>query len=62
MDRQTPKVRLTPGFSPLVTNGVHMRPVSLGEVYTGRPDAIERAAPFFAFLNKSAKVKFGEHF
>lgn len=41
MDRQTPKVRLTPGFSPLVTNGVHMRPISLGEVYAGRPDSVE---------------------
>lgn len=35
MDRQTPKVRLTRGFSPLVTNGVHMRPISLGEVFVG---------------------------
>lgn len=33
IDRQTPKVRLTWGFSPLVTNGVHMRSVSLGEVF-----------------------------
>ena len=33
MGRQTPKVSLTCGFSPLVTNGVHMCTVSLGEVF-----------------------------
>lgn len=60
MDRQTPKVRLTPGLLPLVTNGVHMRPISLGEVYAGRQTA-ERAALLLSFLSQSVKGKLGEH-
>lgn len=50
MDRQTPKVSLTRGFSPLVTNGVHMPPVSLGEVFAGMARRCgARCASFFSF-------------
>lgn len=50
MDRQTPKVSLTRGLSPLVTNGVHMPPVSLGEVFAGMARLWRARCTSFFFL------------